>query len=165
LRSTFAASSGAGWAGPLLEGISGAAALVVGIPTILGLGMSLGLGSSIGGWFDVPALVFIWLPIVWSIMIGGGAILNARGQASAVSRFRWLAVLAFSFTALAVLVVAPAGPMVLVPYVLAFITAAIGELRARNGEAPASVGGIVAAGLASVAALGIVGLTLRGLAS
>jgi hypothetical protein len=146
--------------GPLVEGVLGVLTLAGGVGTILSVGFGL-LGSSVSNWFDLPAIVFAWLPLVSTVALGVGALLNATGRRSSVGAWRWAAALGLGASTLMLLVVSPVGVFMIPVALLAYLTAGVGQLRAQRGEAPASLAGAVLGGVATMAFVAITFLAVQ----
>jgi hypothetical protein len=146
--------------GPLVEGTLGALTLAGGIGTILSIGSGL-LGSSVSTWFDLPSVLFAWLPLFSIVALGVGALLNASGRRSSVGAWRLAAALGLGASTLMLLVVSPAGVFMIPVALLAYVTAGVGQLRAQRGEAPASLAGAVLGGVATMALVAIIFLAVQ----
>lgn len=151
------------WCGPAVELGGGALTLLVGVSVLLWLGLGpttcpgsggpcFGLlGPTMRSWLDYPSFATIWIPLAGVVVVGAGAVQNAVGKASAIARFRWVATLCIAVPTLLLLIASPLG-MVMIPVTLAaYVTGAVGQLRAQRGEAPASVAAPVLGGLATLA--------------
>ena len=150
--------------GPLVEGALGALTLVGGVGTILSVSVGL-LGSSAGNWINLPAIVFAWLPLVSTGLLAVGALLSAAGRPAPVAAWRWATVLGLSASTLMLLVASSTGVSMIPVTCVAYLTAGIGQVRARRGEAPESFAAPVLGGLATLALIAIAFLVAQTLAA
>jgi hypothetical protein len=149
-RPTAAGGAWHGRYGAIIEGICAALTLVVGGGGILAIGFGL-LGPTPANWLDFPAILTIWLPLMSVLALGIGALLNALGRPSAVAGWRWLFLCGLAFPTLVLLIVSPAGIAMIPIFVMAYVTAAVSQLRARFGGAPSSRVGVLLGAIATVA--------------
>lgn len=151
-----------------LEGTGGVLTLVAGLSMLVILGFGRGtceqddtactglLGPSIQDWFDIPTVVTVWLPFASSAVIGVGALLSALGRPSVAARLRWIALCGVAVPTLILLIVSPAGVGMIPVFGIAFVTVAIGQMRARFGGAPSSQAGVLFGSIATVGFVGVI---------
>jgi hypothetical protein len=153
-----------------MEGTGGVLTLAAGL-SMLGFGRGICeqgdtactglLGPSMWGWLDIPTVVTIWLPFASAAVIGVGAVLSALGRRSVAARLRWVALCGLAVPTLILLVVSPAGVGMIPVFGIAFVTVAVGQARARHGDAPTSLAGVVCGATATLACALVVFLSGR----
>jgi hypothetical protein len=156
-----------------VEGAGGVLTLAAGLSMLVMIGFGrwscqpadtacTGLLGPVGwGWLDIPSVVTVWLPFASAEIIGVGALLSALGRRSVAARLRWVALCGLAVPTLILLVVSPAGVGMIPVFGIAFVTVAVGQARARHGDAPSSLAGVVSGAVATVACALVVFLSGR----
>lgn len=164
-----------GIAGPVVEGVAGGLTMLLGSGIVLWLGFGPWtcvqggapcyglLGVAPYRTFDLPSILLIWLPLVSVAVLGVGALLNAIGRPMKLAGWRWAAALGVGAPTVLLLVISPLVVFMMAVFGLSLLTAGLGELRSRCGDAPASVAGPLFGGFAAVALLILLFLGIQGL--